>query len=53
MTGYCGPNAVTTLNAANIKVVLEIGGTVKEAVELLREGNISYSDAANTEGHWV
>ena len=53
MTGYCGPNAITTLNAANIKVVLEIGGTVKEAAELFREGNNSYSDAANTEGHWV
>mgnify|MGYP003732002833 CR=1 FL=1 len=53
MTGYCGPNAITTLNAAKIKVILEVGGTVKDALESFREGNLSFSDAPNVDGHWT
>jgi predicted Fe-Mo cluster-binding NifX family protein len=53
MTGYCGPNAIKTLNAAKIKVVLEVVGTVKDAVASFTVGDFTFSDAANTEGHWV
>lgn len=52
-TGFCGPNAIKTLNAANIKVAVEIGGSVQEAVELFKSGTFSLTDAANTEGHWM
>ncbi len=52
LTGYCGPNAFRTLNAAGIKVVNDATGTVADAVEAFKEGKLSYSDSANVEGHW-
>jgi predicted Fe-Mo cluster-binding NifX family protein len=51
ITGFCGPNAITTLNAANIKVILGASGNVKEAVMAFNEGTMSYSTEPNTEGH--
>ncbi len=52
MTGYCGPKAFQTLQAAGIKVVSDTGGTVLEAVELLKQGAVDYLDTANAEAHW-
>lgn len=52
MTGYCGPKAFATLDAAGIKVVSDIQGKVQDAVELFNCGNIIYTDTANTDGHW-
>lgn len=52
ITGYCGPNAFKTLEAANIKVAADVSGTVKEAVLAFKENQLEYSDGANTDGHW-
>lgn len=52
LTGYCGPNAFTTLSAGGIKVVQDVGGTVREAVLRFNQGELGFSEAANTEGHW-
>jgi predicted Fe-Mo cluster-binding NifX family protein len=52
MTGYCGPNAYKTLQAAGIKVVNDVSGKVEDAVEALIKGNVEYADSANAEGHW-
>ncbi len=52
MTGYCGPNAFKTLQAANVKVVDEVAGTVKKAVAAFNEGNVSYAYTANADYHW-
>jgi predicted Fe-Mo cluster-binding NifX family protein len=52
MTGYCGPKAFQTLQAAGVKVVSDISGTVAEAVEMLKSGKIEYTDAANADAHW-
>jgi predicted Fe-Mo cluster-binding NifX family protein len=52
LTGYCGPNAYKTLQAAGVKVANDVSGTVKEAVEALIEGNVKFADSANVDAHW-
>jgi predicted Fe-Mo cluster-binding NifX family protein len=53
MTGHCGPKAFRTLEAAGIKVVTGVEGTVAEAVEKLKAGELKPSETADVEGHWV
>lgn len=52
LTGYCGPNAFKTLEAAGIKVVAEVAGGVKEAIERFLKGEMQFSQNANAEAHW-
>ena len=52
MTGYCGPKAFATLEAAGVKVVSDVSGTVRGAVAALKAGTVTYSSAANKEAHW-
>ena len=53
ITGHCGPNAFRTLSAAGIKVVLGAEGTVGEAVEKLKKGELKPAGDADVEGHWA
>jgi predicted Fe-Mo cluster-binding NifX family protein len=52
LTGYCGPNAFRTVQAAGIKVVNDVTGTVQQAIDTFRSGKVQYSENANVEGHW-
>lgn len=52
LTGYCGPNAFTTVSAAGMQVVNDVSGTVREAVEAFKAGKYVYSEGPNKEGHW-
>jgi predicted Fe-Mo cluster-binding NifX family protein len=52
LTGYCGPNAFTTLEAGGVKVVSDVAGTVEEALALFKEGKLTFSESANAEAHW-
>lgn len=52
LTGYCGPNAFKTVQAAGMKVVSDVTGTVEQAIKTLLSGNVQYSENPNAEGHW-
>ncbi len=52
LTGYCGPNAFKTLDAAKIKVAGDVSGTVREAVDAFLNDNVAYVSEPNAEGHW-
>ena len=52
LTGFCGPNAFKTLNAAGVKVANDAAGTVREAVAAFNDGKFSFADQANVDGHW-
>ncbi len=53
LTGFCGPNAMKTLNTADIKVVVEVGGSIRTALEAFNMGEFTPTGTPNAEGHWV
>ena len=53
LTGNCGPNAFRTLQAAGIKVITGMQGTVREAIEKFKQGDFSEAEQANVQGHWT
>lgn len=52
LTGYCGPNAFKTLQAAEIKVANDASGTVQQALAAFEEGKLPFADSPNKEGNW-
>ncbi len=52
LTGFCGPNAFKVLQAANIAVAKDAGGTVREAVEAYMNGELVIAEQANVEANW-
>ena len=52
LTGYCGPKAFMTLEAAKIQVANDVEGTVRDAVNSFNEGKLTFAEKANVEGQW-
>ena len=52
LTGFCGPNAFKTLDAANIKVGNDATGTIQDAVDQFKAGKFEFATDANVDGHW-
>jgi predicted Fe-Mo cluster-binding NifX family protein len=52
ITGNCGPNAMRTLSAAGVKVVIGQTGTVREAAERFKRGELGASSEANVDAHY-
>jgi len=47
LTGHVGPNASKTLQAAGVAVVVDVAGTVQEAVEQYKAGALTPSEGPN------
>ena len=51
LTGNCGPNAYQALEAAHVKVVTGVTGTVRDAVAAYKEGRLQSVSQANVASH--
>jgi predicted Fe-Mo cluster-binding NifX family protein len=52
LTGNCGPNASRTLAAAGVKLYANLSGTVKDAIEAFKNGQLSESGGPTVESHF-
>jgi len=51
LTGSCGPNAFQTLQAAGVKVITGISGTVQEAIDKFKSGKLKTISQPNASAH--
>ena len=53
ITGHVGPKAFATLQAGSVQIYTGATGTVADAVEQFKQGNLEQAGAADVEGHWA
>jgi predicted Fe-Mo cluster-binding NifX family protein len=51
LTGSCGPNAFSVLEAAGIKVVTGVSGTIRKAIDDYVAGKYTPASEANAQPH--
>lgn len=51
LTGQVGPKAFAVLDAAGVKVISDMSGTVRDAVERFNHGNVSASSGPDVDAH--
>jgi len=51
LTGNCGPNAERTLRAGDVKLYTGVAGTVAEAVEQFKAGQLTEATGPSVQSH--
>jgi len=52
ITGNCGPNAVRTLSAAGVEIIVGQSGSVRQAIEDYKAGHLKTTNEANVSDHY-
>jgi predicted Fe-Mo cluster-binding NifX family protein len=52
ITGHCGPKAFRALEAAGVEVFVGAKGTIREALDRFKAGELESASEPNAEGHW-
>jgi predicted Fe-Mo cluster-binding NifX family protein len=52
LTGSCGPNAFQTLQAAQVKVIVGVVGSIKDAIERYKSGQLRPAAKPNVQSHF-
>jgi predicted Fe-Mo cluster-binding NifX family protein len=52
LTGNCGPKAFRVLQAAKVKVIVGVKGTISDVLRDFVAGKYAPAANANVEGHW-
>lgn len=53
VTGHCGPRAFAALSAGGVKMFTGASGSVRDAIEAFKNGELSETAAPDVQGHWV
>ena len=53
ITGNVGPKAFATLQAGGVKIYVGAAGSVADAIEKFKAGELDCVSKANVEGHWA
>ena len=53
LTGNVGPKAFVTLQAGGVAIYAGVSGSVSEALEQLKSGELKGTDGATVQGHWM
>jgi predicted Fe-Mo cluster-binding NifX family protein len=53
IAGHCGPKAFKVLSSAEVKIYTGAEGTIREAIEKFKNGELQKASEADVEGHWV
>ena len=52
ITGHCGPKAFAALQKAGVSVFTIPGGSVGDAIDSFKNGNLNKIGIPDVEGHW-
>lgn len=53
ITGHVGPKAFVALQAAGVKVYAGAAGSIRQAIEQYKAGQLAETGQATVEGHWM
>jgi predicted Fe-Mo cluster-binding NifX family protein len=53
LTGHIGPKAFATLQAGGVKVYIGASGSVADAIEQFKAGQLDCAGEADVQGHWA